>query len=217
MTKPSRFVIPSGTDLTLDPDVLPYVPGRTFIKDKRPQWKTQINEAISGRETSRKIWSYPKWHFELNHEFLRNPVLMSDSELVKILAFFNAKCGRWKEFLFMDDEDNAVTDMQFGIGNGSITSFQCTRTMSVGQHTFTEPVRAFYATPVVKVNGVTTAVTINDYGNFVFASAPAGGAVLTWTGQFFYVCRFEEDEMSFEQMFSRIWSNESLMFVSIKP
>ena len=218
-SKPSRFIIPSGTDLTLDPDVFPYVPGRNFLTEKRPQWNTQVNEAISGRETRRQVWSYPKWHFDISHEFLRNPTLMSESELVKILAFFNSKAGRFQEFLFMDDEDNLVTDMPFGVGDGVTTFFQMTRTLSVGTISFTEPVRAFYATPSIKKNGtiVSSGLTFSDYGGVTFSVAPAAGQVLTWSGQFFYVCRFDEDELSFSQMVSRIWSNDSTTIVSIKP
>lgn len=217
--KPSRFIIPNGTDLTLDPDVFPYVPGRNFLNDKKPMWKTQVNESISGRETRRQVWSYPRWHFELSHEFLRNDANMTQSELVKVLAFFNSKAGKFQEFLFMDDEDNLVTDMAFGVGTGSVTKFQITRTMSVGTISFTEPVRAFYATPVIKKNGVvvSSGLTFGDYGSVTFAVAPANGDVLTWSGQFFYVVRFEEDELSFSQMVSRFWSNDSTTLVSIKP
>lgn len=217
--KPSRFIIPSGTDLTLDPDVLPYVPGRMFTSSKKPMWSTQVKVATSGRESRRQMWSYPRWRFELEHEFLRNPATMSESELVKLLAFFNAHAGKYKEFLFMDDEDNLAADMPFGIGNGTTTFFQMTRTMSVGTITFTEPVRAFYATPVIKKNGtvVPSGLTFSDYGGVTFSAAPANGDVLTWSGQFFFVCRFDEDELDFAQMVSRIWSNSSTPFMSIKP
>lgn len=216
--KPSRFVIPSGTDLTLDPDVLPYVPGRTFIEGKTPRWRTQVNEATSGRETRRKIWTYPRWKFQINNEFLRNPATMSQSELVKILAFFNMHAGGYQEFFYMDDEDKSVEDMPFAVGNGVRTSYQMTRTMSVGTITFTEPVRGFYGTPVVKLNGTpTVAFTMGEYGNIIFNTAPGNGVVITWTGQFFFCCRFDDSEATFEQMFSRIWAGGSPSFTSVKP
>lgn len=218
--QPNRFVIPSGTDLTLDPDVLPFLPGRNFVESKKPMWSTDRNESVSGRETRRQLWSYPRWSFELSHEFLRNSV--ETNELVKVLAFFNAHAGGYKEFLYRDDEDYAVTDQAFGVGDGTTLEWKLTRTINTGSITFTEPVHGLYGIPAVTVNGVAKVhpsdfVVSGDYAKITFATPPANGTVLRWTGEFFFVCRFDEDELDFKQMVSRLWENRSLTFTSVKP
>jgi len=53
-------------------------------------------------------------------------------------------------------------------------------------------------------------------GLVTFATAPAAGAKLTWTGNFYFRCRFDEDEWpDLEEFVSLIWSQSSFKFRSV--
>jgi len=196
-------------------DLFPTVIGQGFIAEKSPIWQTQIMEATSGRERRRKIWSYPRWRFKLSYDVLRD--VSGARDLTDILTFFNAHAGRYSEWGFLDPTDNAVTSQYFGTGNGVLTAFQLLRTASGGGATFTEPVRGVYGTPTIYVNGTPTAAyTIDNNGVLTFTTAPAAAAVLTWTGQFLFHCRFDQDDISPSQMMAQLWSLSGLTFMTVK-
>jgi uncharacterized protein (TIGR02217 family) len=50
----------------------------------------------------------------------------------------------------------------------------------------------------VKVNGVVTAASVSQLdGSVAFSVAPASGAALTWSGEFFVHVRFDMDYLPF--------------------
>jgi RHS repeat-associated protein len=142
--------------------------------------------------------------------------LYNQDEIDQMWVFFNTCAGMYAEFGYLDPYDNAATAMPFGTGNGSATQFQLTRTTTAGGLSFTEPLFAFVGTPVIYRNGVaTTAFTISN-GLVTFTTAPANGVALTWTGQYMFLCRFEEDSISPKQMMSQFWSLDGVAFKSVK-
>lgn len=214
--KASRYLIPIATNLATDPDVYPILAGQNFINNKKPMWSTGITESVSGREKRRAQWSYPRWEFELSYDLLRNNP--TDNELNTLLAFFNSKKGQYQDFLFYDPEDHTIATQTGSVGNGVATIFTLKRTVTANGKSYSEPVYAYYGTPTITVNGVaTTSFTVGDYGQIIFSSPPGNGHVITFAGQFFYVCRFTEDELSAEQMVSLMWTNDGITFKSIKP
>lgn len=211
---PTRGVI-TTTDLLTDADVLPPLPGLDFIVEKAPEYSTTIRRSASGREVRAAWYSSPIWNFKVRFNVLRN--ITATPELARLVGFFNSRLGRFGCFYYLDPEDNQVTDQAIAVGNGTTRSFQTIRTVGASPHQMNEPIYAFWKTPVVKVNGVTTAVTISPWGVITFASAPASGALISWTGQFMYVCRFDVDKLTLEQIVSALWSQSGLPFVSLKP
>ena len=212
---PSRWVVTPANN-TDDADVLPRLPAQSFKILKTPLWSSAINISVSGVERRRALWSYPIWRFQIGHEYIRSDA--TALELQRLVTFFNSKGGSSQAFFYLDQDDNAVTAMNFGTGDGAKTTFQLSRTTTIGSISFTEPVRAFNGTPTIYINGVSTgAFSIGANGLITFTTAPANGAALTWTGQFFFLCRFEKDELSLRQIFSGMWENGSLDFRSVKP
>ena len=54
-------------------------------------------------------------------------------------------------------------------------------------------------------------------GNTVtFATAPASGAALQWSGMFSFLCRFDDDAADFEQFMANLWRVEKLAFRSVR-
>jgi len=196
-------------------DLFPALIGQAFLAEKTPIWSTAIAEATSGRERRRKLWSYPRWRFKANFEVLRD--VSGGRDLAALFTFFNAHAGRYSEWGFLDPTDNAVSAQAFGIGDGTIRSFQLLRTITGASLSFTEPVRGVFGTPTVTIGGTPTlAWTIDEDGVLTFSSAPAAGVVLAWTGQFLFHCRFDQDDLSPTQMMAQLWSLSGLSFVTVK-
>lgn len=192
----------------------PQLAGQGFLSEKTPIWSTQVAESVSGRERRRQVWSYPRWRFQVGYEFLRDTP--TKDEIDQMWVFFNTSAGMYAEFGYLDPYDNAAVAMPFGTGNGFTNQFQLTRTTTAGGLSFTEPMFAFVGTPVIYLNGVaTTAFTISN-GLITFSTAPSNGVALTWTGQYMFLCRFEEDSISPKQMMSQFWSLDGVSFKSVK-
>jgi hypothetical protein len=74
-------------------------------------------------------------------------------------------------------------------------------------------------TPLISTSGAN--VTVTDYsigstGVVTFPAAPLAGAALTWSGQFYFLCNFLQDNPEFDQEHINIWSLSDFKFESIK-
>ena len=210
---PNRFLITSAP--AGNPDLFPLLPGQGFFVSKGPKWSTGVQTAVSGKERTLAYWTYPRWAFKVAYEVIRNKPSLQ--ELQPLWAFFNLHQGRYAVWQFFDPTDNAVTGQPFGTGDGVTTEFQLVRAMYYEGRGWQEPVRSTVGTPVISVNGTpTTAFTLGDDGLITMNSAPANDAVLTWSGQFYFVCRFDQDDLTPAQAFNSLWSLDGLEFVSKK-
>jgi uncharacterized protein (TIGR02217 family) len=194
--------------------VFPTLPGLKWDVKKTPIWHTRIQAAASGKELRAALMSYPLWKFSLAYEVLRADVAYS--ELQTLMGFFNARNGSFDDFLYTDPDDNSVTDQQFGIGNGTATAFQLTRPYGG----FAEPIQNVNVLTNIKKGGVVqnnpTDYTISSTGVVTFTVAPANGAVLTWSGTYYFRVRFLQDMAEFNQFMYRLWELQQLEFQSVK-
>lgn len=189
--------------------VLPLPPGLAWSVFKTPIWATDILTSSSGRELATARWSYPRWKFRLTYDVLRAD---ATAELQTMVGFFNARQGSADSFLFSDASDSSVTAQSFGVGNGTATQFQLVRSLGG----FVEPIRAVNGVPTIYVNGVSTTAFTESNALITFSSPPANGAVLTWTGSFYFRCRFMRDEAEFEQFLKDLWNFKKCEFISLK-
>lgn len=181
--------------------VFPDLPGLRWSATKRPAFSVGKARAASGRLVRTPYWSYPQWRIELQYEFLRDD---ATNELQTLLGFFLARGGSYENFNYLDPDDNACTAQAFGIGDGTTTAWQLARTYAG----YTEPVFRPLGTPAIYKAGVLqeSGVTVGAEGVATFATAPAAGAVLAWTGSFYYRVYFEDDAADFEHFMDRLWS-----------
>jgi hypothetical protein len=75
--------------------------------------------------------------------------------------------------------------------------------------------------PTAYIPTTTAAVGVTDYtlgatGIITLAVAPVTGALMTWTGSFFYRCRFTTDTLDFVKHMYKWWQLDSLEFISVK-
>lgn len=192
--------------------VFPTLPGLSWGIIKTPTFSTKIQKAVTGRETRISYMPAPMVKFSLPYEFLRDKMTQQNpsgvyAELRQLMGFYLARQGSFDSFIYDDPTDNTATNQNIGLGDGSTKSFQLVR--SFGSQ-FGEAVENINGTPTIYVNNVATAVTIGSTGIVTFASAPSAGAALSWTGQYYYRCRFDSDSYDFEQMMQDMWSLSSI-------
>ena len=201
--------------LANDPDVFPVLPGQGFLQSKKQVWQSTVKRAYSGREIVVGNYSYPRWEWTVGWEVARNTGAYT--ELQTLYGFFGSRGGAALPFYYWDPDDNSVTGQGFGTGDGSTTVFQLYRTVGQGTiYNYLEPVLVLRNTPTLYVNGSPASFSLGYNGVVTFASAPANGAALTWTGSYLFLCRFIDDTLDPAQMFQGYWSVGKLSFKSVK-
>lgn len=192
--------------------IYPTLPGISWSFIRSPIWKTQIQTTQSGRELRAAQMSYPLYKYTLTYDVLRSSA--GFTELQTLVAFFNARSGSFDSFLFTDPNDNTVSANGFGTGDGVTQAFQLVKAFGG----YSEPVIAVNTITQVTINGSPTAAyTVNnDTGILTFTTAPAAAAVLTWSGSFYYRCRFMADTYDFEQFMQNLWLMQKIDFQTVK-
>ncbi len=194
--------------------IFPALPGLKIESTKVPMWKTITHESVAGMEFRCALMTYPRYRISLSYEFLQAG--SGYSELQQLIGFFNQRRGSWDDFLWLDSDDHAATESAFGVGDGSTKTFPISRDYGG----FREPVHSFVEPPSVYVDGVvqaTPAAYSITGGKCTFVTAPASGALLTWTGQFYKRVRFSRDEAEFERFLTDLWSAKKIELITVKP
>lgn len=197
--------------------IFPEFQGWSFDKTKKPYWKTGINEAESGVETRIQKWRYPRYKFKLNYNFMTDNnvqgVTLTKGDIEKLLGFFNSVGGPAEDFLLKDDVDNTCTSQSFGEGDGVTKQFQLVRSLP----NFVELVRGIVEAPTIKIDGVeTTAFTFDNYGVITFTDAPSEGVMLSWSGTYYFRCRFVDDELEVSRTWEGLWEDIEINLVTVK-
>jgi uncharacterized protein (TIGR02217 family) len=189
--------------------IFPTFPGLAWSTFKTPEWSTAAQRAVSGKEVRMAQRSRPVWQFSLSYEVLRGA--SQYAELQKLMGFFNARQGSFDSFLYSDPTDNSATAAAIGVGDGVTTTFKLTHYIDG----WSEPI-GYAPSPVVYINGVqSSAFTCADGVNVVFNVAPPAGAILAWTGSYYFRVRFTKDSMEFEQFMKDLWLAKKCDFVGV--
>ena len=194
--------------------VFPTLPGLAWNVARSPQWATRIQKSVSGKEFRSAWMSAPLYIFRLQFEVLREATAYQ--ELQQLVALFNNVRGSFDSFLYRDPNDNAVSAQSFGTGNGVQTAFQLMR----GYGGNLEAVGHLNGAPSIYLNGVlqATGYTVSSTGLVTFTTAPANAAALTWTGNYYYRCRFMQDGMELNEFMNTLWEAKKVEFIgSLTP
>lgn len=181
---------------------------------KTPAYRTIRQMPANFRGENRiSLTTYPVWKFELEFASLRGDFSQLSSGLAALAGFMGQVQGSFQPWLFTDPYDNAVTNMQFGTGDGVTTAFQLTRTVGG----MLDLIQNLNGTPTIKVSGGTvTPLSISSTGLVTLSSAPASLAPITWTGSFYFRCVFDADEWDeLQEFLNGYWELPSLKFTSI--
>lgn len=171
----------------------------------------RIKTTASGREFKARDSAIPRYRYALSFEFLR--VAQALAEWQTLMGFVNNLGGPFDDFLFEDPDDRSASAQLFATGNGTQTVFQLARLLGG----FLEPVYGPLGTPAITVNGGAATPTVSALGAVTFASPPASGALLRWSGSFAWRCRFESDGLEFTKNFSTFYECRRVQFITTKP
>lgn len=204
--------------MTLVLPIFPSLPGIAFPIARTTQWDTVKNDALSGKRVRYSNRSYPTYQWSVpfgDAGFLRSAAAYLEWQ--QLQDFLNNLYGGVGVFLYDDPNDDASAGCNFGTGDGATTTFQLARTLPGG--TFAEPV--FFPNVISNISAGGSTVspsnyTVNPYGTITFASAPNGGAALTWTGTFYWGCQIDEDETPFSNFMKNLFELKTLKFSSSK-
>lgn len=201
--------------------IFPALSGLGWSVKRTPQWKTRVQQAISGKETRVADWSYPRWQWSLTYDFLRQGTVngVTAAEFAQLAGFFNGRQGSFDSFLYTDADDNAATGQLLGRGDGSTTAFQLLRAFGG----FIEPILAPGMVSAVYLDGVSqpSGWSVSSWGSaapgmVTFAAAPAPGVAVSADFSFYFPCRFANDSLDFEKFMAALYAAKKVAFLSIK-
>lgn len=191
--------------------IFPTLRGLSWEATKSPEFFSITSTSVSGLDVSATLSAFPRWNFSLSYEFLDDDGT-EDGDIQQIVGFFLQRYGNVDDFLYLDPTDNTAIDQVIGVGDGVTKQFQLVRKYGG----FIEPIYGVQGSPIIKVNGVATAVTINSKGLITFATAPAIGTTISWSGTFYYRVKFKESTTEFNNFMYNLWECKKIEFTSLK-
>jgi uncharacterized protein (TIGR02217 family) len=194
---------------------LPALKGLKWDIGKSPRFNNKVQSAVDLTEARAAFAAMPMWDFRFSYEVLRQSVAQGTqpafTELSQLCGFFMARLGSWDSFLYEDPYDSTATLEPIGFGDGAATGFDLQRAFGP----FQERVSNF-ANASIYSNGVVvgSGYSINTAnGRVTFNTPPASGANLTWSGRYYFRCRFKEDVTEFSQFNAKLWEAKTFEFV----
>ncbi len=162
-----------------------------------PERHTEIVELASGREVRNAVWAFSRRRWDVGSAVERL------DELNALIAFFEARRGRFHGFRFRDFADDrscppeqspTATDQVIGAGDGAMTVFQLVKHYGDTQRPILKPVDG---TVRIAVDGVETVDFLPDAttGQVTLPVAPAIGASVTAGFRFDCPARFDSDRI----------------------
>jgi hypothetical protein len=159
---------------------------------------------------------FPTWDYVVNLVHVDGTLSDASAILDMFVGMFIQCNGQANLFLMIDPNDNTVTAMPFAIGDGTSVNFQLTRSIGgVG----IDVIQNVNGTPTIYINGTpTSSFTTSDTGIITFGTAPTLGATLSWSGNFYMLCRFSDDILSgltlaaFKSGGQQLWDCDSIKF-----
>jgi uncharacterized protein (TIGR02217 family) len=177
-----------------------------------PTYATVTKTSANGIRTSVQLRPYPIWNFQFTLGYLKGNASAATAYR-DLLGFFMAMGGSANSFLYLHPTDNMVTPTGtdgstagfLGLGDGATTSFQLKRQIGIGEDIVQNPITV---TPYINGTPVPASFwTLNYAGILTFNTAPSGGSVIQWGGQFYYRLQFLDDVIDDLQMiFYDVWN-----------
>lgn len=185
-------------------ELFPTLPGLAWRTEKEPEYDTLVKRSVSGYEVRSSRRDYPVYTIKMVFEFLRSSATYP--ELQAIVGLFLRHRGQADSFLLLDPDDSVANATPFGVGDGSRRTFQLTARWAG----FTQPAAHIRALDLITIGGSPVGGSaIQSWspstGIVTLATAPAAGAILTWSGSYYYRCRFADDTLTPRQLMQDIW------------
>lgn len=185
---------------------------------RKPMFSTKIMTSVNGRELRASYQAVPKYEFSLSLPGLQE----RKGELQKIEDFFIARRGAFDSFLFKMPFDNEY-DCSF-VGDGTATNFQLYKNgMPLGNtevFTTDDPPMWDDNLDIPMWTNLDEKMWETQYGisknGILTMPVPlAEGESLNVKGNFYYRCRFADDDQSFTLFSYRLWKGDVTLIGSL--
>jgi uncharacterized protein (TIGR02217 family) len=168
---------------------------------------------VTGRELRLSFQPFPKWLFTLKFDYL--PL----ADFQKLVGFYNLHQGSLSPFLFLDPTDYTALGAFVGTGDGVTTQFFPYRYIGSSSAGFYgEPIQYLSVVQNMYLDGVnvpgTWAATSLPPAIY-FNVPPNQGQVVTGDFLFYFVCRFADDTVPFENFMLNLWSLKEIKLQSV--
>jgi uncharacterized protein (TIGR02217 family) len=206
-----------GARMTTPPS-FPALSGQGWSVHKKPVFSTIVASHVSGREVRDALYQNPIWQFELTFDGMDSTAStyagLGANSLQTLMGFFLENQGQYGTFLYTDPTDSAANDVTFATGDGITTTFTFARYMGA----FLEPVGYVTGLTAVYLNGVvqSSGYSFIAPNTLNFSPAPGLGVPIAATFTYAFQCRFDEDDMDFDQFMSALWKVDSVKFKSVR-
>jgi hypothetical protein len=173
---------------------------------KTPAFNSVVQKNAASRgNAATSLKPYPTWTFNVELPVNVSSLSTNSSIISQFVGCFAVAQGQGGLFLYSDYTDNTIAVANSGmldvtassstpmasVGNGVSTQFQLVR--SLGGLAW-DVIQNLNGSPVIYINGVlTSAYSISSTGVVTFNTALTSGANPTWSGNFYFLCRFGED------------------------
>ena len=196
---------------------------------KTPMWKTEVQQAYSGREARTSYWSSAIYHWTLTWNVLRDDGLSAvarnatrafpQNEFQLLAGFFAQQKGDCLPFLYKDPTDHTALAQLIAVGDGVRSFFPLMR--SLGDLGGPERIGALddQLPYTITVNGGGSAPTVNaPYDGWIDFGAPLGaGAVVAGTFDYYFRVRFAKSMQAFRTFAADFWEARTVEFVGAWP
>jgi hypothetical protein len=194
--------------------VFPSLPGIAYPVPRKVNWDAVKQRALSGKNTRFSNYSYPTYSYQVDIKVLRSAAAFT--ELQSLVGFINSVNGTVGLFGYVDPDDSVVTQETFALATGDPASaYQLVRPFGG----FVEPVFLISSEGFrVYDEGVdvTGTASLSPYGAVTLTPAPPEGDALSWSGSFYWPCRFDEDSADVSLLYSQIYGVKQLKFTTEK-
>ena len=200
------------------PPCFPSLGGLGWSVHKKPLFSTLVVSHVSGREVRDALYANPIWQFELTVDGLDSssntyPGLGANS-LQTLMGFFLQCQGQFSTFLYTDPTDKSATNQTFATGDGATTTFTFSRALGG----FLEPVGWVTSVSNVYLSGTnqSSGWSLSTPNSLVFTAPPASGALVSASFNYAFQCRFDADNLDFEEFMQNLWEAKSVKFKSVR-
>lgn len=174
--------------------------GLAFPIKKTVRFSTTTKTPQSGRGQIRyPNQEYPTWTVEFTFNYLKGNEQILESGVASLVGFYIASKGPYESWLYEDVNDHRVQGCYFGVGDGVRTTFQLVRQIGIGTD-IVQSVDVNSPFTVTVNGGPANSYIIGATGIVTFAQPPSAGALLSWSGSYFYRMHFTDDQLSYDQL-----------------
>lgn len=202
--------------------IFPSLSGLSWPVIRKPEFKTQILESVSGKEVRVAQRSAPRYTYTVSYEVLRKNNTQAEYQI--LMAFYNNRLGSFDTFLYNDVDDNSASAEVIGIGDGLSSTFQIVRAFGgPANPKWFDSILAPNAITAVYLNGVLQASSLYSVSNWgsatpgviTFVSPPFANVAVSVDMTWYWPCRFVDDTVEFTKNYQGLFAVSAISFMTV--